>query len=117
MFEITLPIPPSANMLFPTGLHGRRFPSSAYKQWQKDAGREIKTQPEKLIGPLQAEYSYAFPDRRKRDIANFEKAVTDLLVKAGVMHDDSQIDVMVLRRLPLSCEPRVFIKIEAIGVA
>ena len=31
------------------------------------------------------------PDKRKRDVSNIEKAVSDLLVKHGVLEDDDRI--------------------------
>ena len=41
------------------------------------------------------------PDRRRRDLDNLPKAVQDALAHAGVYEDDSQIDLLVIRR----CDP------------
>lgn len=42
------------------------------------------------------------PDKRKRDIANVEKAVNDALQAAQVFHDDEQIDdLRIVRRNPV----------------
>lgn len=41
--------------------------------------------------PLDVTYHYWFPDKRKRDIANYEKVLTDSMVTAGVMVDDHLI--------------------------
>ena len=38
--------------------------------------------------PLDVTYEYWFPDHRKRDIANYEKVLTDSMVRAGIMVDD-----------------------------
>jgi len=38
------------------------------------------------------------PDRRRRDLDNLPKALQDSLAHAGVYEDDSQIDVLVVRR-------------------
>lgn len=38
--------------------------------------------------PLTVWYQYWFPDRRKRDVANYEKVLTDSMVTANVMVDD-----------------------------
>ena len=41
--------------------------------------------------PLFVTYNFWMPDKRKRDIANYEKVLTDSLVVAGVMTDDNII--------------------------
>ena len=41
------------------------------------------------------------PDRRRRDLDNLPKAVQDSIAHAGVFEDDSQIDLLIVRR----CEP------------
>jgi crossover junction endodeoxyribonuclease RusA len=41
------------------------------------------------------------PDRRRRDLDNLPKAVLDSLAHAGVYEDDSQIDLLIIRR----CDP------------
>ena len=38
------------------------------------------------------------PDRRRRDLDNLPKAVQDSLAHAGVYEDDSQIDLLIVRR-------------------
>ena len=45
----------------------------------------------KLDTPLAVWYQYWFPDRRKRDVANYEKVLTDSMVTANVMVDDHLI--------------------------
>jgi len=61
------------------------------------------------------------PDRRRRDLDNLLKSVLDALEHAGVYADDSQVDLLVVRRcevdrphghvevrvehLPLTCCP------------
>lgn len=101
MFEATLPIPPTANNLFPTNKQGRRIPSSKYKEWKERAAyalAEQKIPAVHMTGRLIAEYRFSFPDNRKRDLANFEKGITDLLNDLGFFKDDSQIDDMRLIR-------------------
>jgi len=68
-----------------------------------------------MLGRIRATYVFSFPDKRKRDVANFEKGPTDLLVALKVMDDDSQIDDLILHRGPLNKEsPCVFICLEEI---
>ena len=103
MFKACLPVPPTANNLFPTGRSGKRFKSKAYTVWEHEALASYRLQhlrPEMMLGRLVAEYRYSFPDKRRRDIANFEKAITDFLKQMGVFEDDSQIDDIRLIRLP-----------------
>jgi crossover junction endodeoxyribonuclease RusA len=38
------------------------------------------------------------PDRRRRDLDNFNKGVLDALTHAGVWADDSQIDELIIKR-------------------
>lgn len=101
MISLTLPVPPTSNNLFPTSKSGRRFPSKAYKDWKTKAAIYFETQIQgftQLTGRIDARYEFAFPDKRRRDIANFEKGITDFLVSRGVMEDDSQIDRLELVR-------------------
>lgn len=51
-----------------------------------------------LSGKLKITYNYGREaDKRRRDLMNYEKPLTDFLVKNGVMHDDSQIEHAELR--------------------
>jgi Holliday junction resolvase RusA-like endonuclease len=40
------------------------------------------------------------PDKRRRDIGNYEKQATDALMEAGLFDDDEQIDFIWLVRRP-----------------
>ena len=51
-----------------------------------------------LTGPLDVEIHLYPPDGRKRDIDNHCKATLDLLTKAGIWSDDSQVDKLTLVR-------------------
>lgn len=102
MLKVTLPTPPSANTLFPTGKNNRRFKSKRYREWIQLADNWLQSQGvkcEEMTGRLRAEYKFSFPDKRKRDIANFEKAITDFLNECRYFKDDSQIDIMHLVRI------------------
>jgi Holliday junction resolvase RusA-like endonuclease len=52
----------------------------------------------KIEGRLAVFYAFYPPDRRRRDIANYEKQATDALQAAGVFLDDEQIDFIWLVR-------------------
>jgi crossover junction endodeoxyribonuclease RusA len=86
---IYLPFPPAANNLFKNIRHGRaRTPR--YDAWLKEGAAEIARQrPAKLAGPYEMTVIAVRPDRRRRDLSNLTKALEDLLVKCGIVRDDS----------------------------
>jgi Holliday junction resolvase RusA-like endonuclease len=54
----------------------------------------ILTQPgrfTRLTGPVHVTYSFTPADSRRRDVFNYEKAVSDFLVKHAIIADDSDI--------------------------
>lgn len=120
MFEAILPMPPTANHLFPTFIQGgkpRRYKSKDYEAWIERASIELRSQntwKQPIKGRLAVTYRFAFGTNRKTDLPNFEKAVSDLLVSQGVIEDDSQIDVMELRRMPKNTRPVVYITVREI---
>ena len=52
----------------------------------------------RIAGRLSVAYKLHAPDRRRFDIANREKVLSDALTKSGVIADDSQIDLLTLLR-------------------
>lgn len=93
---ITLPFPPSANNLF-INVGKRRVKSKKYRDWIDEAGWRLTMQkPQKFKGKVKVSIYAARPDKRKRDIANLEKAVVDLLVAHLIIRDDSLVETMTL---------------------
>lgn len=90
MISIVLPMPPSGNALY-RNVNGRgRVKSERYKTWLNAAGWSLKEQkPGKVEGEYRLWLYCDKPDNRRRDLANLEKAVSDLLVSHGVVTDDS----------------------------
>lgn len=86
--------PPSANNLFFNGKKGR-VKSTEYRVWQTLAGFQLNTQRAKPIAGSVAVY-YAVPRNNRRDLGNYEKALSDLLVKYGVISDDRKIGWITL---------------------
>jgi crossover junction endodeoxyribonuclease RusA len=112
MYSIILPVPPSVNALYPTNFKtNRRFKSQKYKEWEVEAAKSVTERP--LIDTsIVAKYSYTFKDKRRRDIANFEKAISDFLQKEGIITDDCLIDVLILEREEINKEnPHVKVEI------
>lgn len=52
---------------------------------------------ETITTPVYVDMAYGKPDKRRRDLANLEKAPNDLMVKWGVLEDDSQIHRLTMR--------------------
>jgi crossover junction endodeoxyribonuclease RusA len=52
----------------------------------------------KIEGRLAVFYAFYPPDRRRRDIGNYEKQATDALMEAGLFDDDEQIGFIWLVR-------------------
>lgn len=104
-FTADLPMPPSANNLFATvTVKGkqRRIISRDYKAWRRDAGRELleqwKAADQPSIGKPYA-VCIELNLNHQGDIANREKAITDLLVSTiPGFPGDQWVNEMVIRR-------------------
>lgn len=99
MIRLTLPFATSANHSHHYG-SGRKFLSKKTKDFRVavqdiviDAKAKIEGTPRLAIF-----YSLYPPDKRKRDLGNYEKQTTDALMAAGVFEDDSQIDFIWMVR-------------------
>jgi crossover junction endodeoxyribonuclease RusA len=102
---LTLPFPPTTNHLFAT-VGRRRIRSAKYRAWSELAGFQMNRQrPTPIKGPVLLHYEFQEgQDKRKRDIGNLEKAVTDLLVEHGVIEAD---DGSIVREIRLCWSPEV----------
>lgn len=88
---IYLPLPPTANNLFAgTGKH--RYRTSEYNDWINTAGWDLISQrPPQARGKVSLLIEVEEPKTaRQMDLANREKATTDLLVKHLVIEGDDQ---------------------------
>lgn len=94
---LTLPLPPSNNRLWRrsgTTIHK----STRYTAWLKEAGWMAKSQrPGSVSGPYKIRIEAARPDKRRRDLGNLEKAVSDLLQDLGVIRDDADCEMISMR--------------------
>ena len=94
--KITLPeLPPPLSACFtnPRGRRGR-VKTSRYRNWEQLCLPHCSMAG--VRGKVQVRYQFKRPDKRIRDLGNLEKATSDLLVKAGVIDDDSDIDSLWL---------------------
>jgi len=99
-FEVTLPFPPSVNSCY-VNAGKKRIKSKSYNYWLSIAKRSFIEQKglinftNKISSPYAALYLFNRPDNRIRDCANYEKTLTDFLVKMNVLIDDSKINCNV----------------------
>jgi crossover junction endodeoxyribonuclease RusA len=85
---ILLPFPPSTNSIW-RNFGGRTIKSERYRVWQVAAAGDVRRQGSpKIAGPYEIDITLERKDRRRRDLGNFEKSVSDLLVSCGVVEDD-----------------------------
>lgn len=95
-----LPMPPSVNGLYAT-FKGRRIITREYKAWKVAAGEALGAQYAAYGAPA-VHRPVALRIRLglnyKSDIANREKALTDLLVATIDMPDDRYIERLVIER-------------------
>jgi crossover junction endodeoxyribonuclease RusA len=96
MIRIELPYPPTTNNLF-INAGKRRVKSQPYKAWFELASISIKDAHRQRIGAYSISICCRRPDKRRRDIANLEKAVSDLLVQHGVVQDDSLCERLTMQ--------------------
>jgi Holliday junction resolvase RusA-like endonuclease len=94
MTVLVLPFPISINAMFADG-KTRRHKSQRYADWVVEAGYALKCQkPRPVPGPVKLIYEVQDgKDGRRRDLANLEKGVTDLLVDHGVIEADHDLIV------------------------
>lgn len=90
-------LPPSANALFANATKGR-VKTSAYRAWLTAAIQELRqVQRAPLVkGQVTVTYVIERPTGRTRDLDNFCKPLSDLLVKAEIIDDDSMIERLSL---------------------
>lgn len=96
-----LPLPPSANALTYNTKFGRRK-TAKYSAWIEEAGYALNRQRGawKCTGPWSLEIMAVKPNNRRRDIDNLIKATADLLVRHGVVSDDSEMRSVSARWVP-----------------
>jgi crossover junction endodeoxyribonuclease RusA len=95
--QIHIPFPPSANSLWVRAKKGMRR-SDSYMQWLTDAGWHVKSQkPGSILGPYKLSVQAARPDRRRRDLDNLLKPISDLLQSLGIIENDSDCEMITAR--------------------
>ena len=90
MLEISLPFPPSVNRLWRAKKGGGVYRSQEYVYWSKAAAWEIAVQVKtrSIQGKYKLTIEAVAPDKRRRDLDNLIKALSDSLVSANVVESD-----------------------------
>ncbi len=98
MLELELPFPPSVNHYYrrvgPRTLISKE--GRAYREKVCSVLRGLGVM--ELPGRLAMVIDAFPPDRRRRDLDNMQKSLLDSLEKGGAYRDDSQIDLLAIRR-------------------
>lgn len=126
--HLILPFPPSVNTYWraPNSgpLKGRHLISAKGRAFQSAACAAIIEQLRRLPKPSTELADVAIrlfpPDKRRRDIDNYNKALFDALTHAGVWEDDSQVKRMEIEWGPVTPGGKVEVtitKYESAGAA
>lgn len=95
-------MPTSVNAMYKTTREGRRVPSRDYREWQARALEHLT--PYLWKDPIEGRIALwgvvCFNNKRRNDVQNRSKALCDVLEKAGIYNDDSQIDDIRMIRGP-----------------
>jgi Holliday junction resolvase RusA-like endonuclease len=115
MITLVLPFPPSVNRLWRTTKGGGMYRSKQYSEWRTRAMWQISAQARgrHVSGTYKLTIHAVRPDKRKRDLGNLEKAVSDILVSQNIVEDDSLCEWIEARWV--ASGPECKITIEALG--
>lgn len=78
---------------------GRRFKTPDYKSYETELVFLIKMRKlEKVCGFVTIDYHFYLKNFKMSDAGNFEKPLTDIIVKSGLIDDDRFIKKMTLEK-------------------
>jgi crossover junction endodeoxyribonuclease RusA len=101
IISVDLPYPPSANGLYFNAKSGGRVKTPRYEAWRTEAAWLIslakKTRTE---GPYGLTVLVGRPDKRRRDIDNLIKPISDALKHGGAIADDSECQCIEMKWHP-----------------
>ncbi len=91
-----IPVPPSVNSLYANAQGKGRVKSNRYRIWLRAAENEMQAQQCRPFGSP-AILTLNIPENTRGDLSNRFKAAEDLLVRCGVLEDDSKAFVRGIR--------------------
>lgn len=91
---IHLPYPPSVNRLY-RSINGRSILSRVGREYYRNVVPIAEATGINVRGPYVLIIRAHRPDKRRRDVGNLEKIVSDTLSKAGVIEDDSHAQAIL----------------------
>jgi len=94
--DVRLPYPPSVNHYW--GTSGRRRYLREEGKWFRNRVAELLAGCITLRGNVALRIEVYPPDKRRRDLDNVLKAILDALEHAGAVRDDSQVEMLHVRR-------------------
>lgn len=117
--KLTLPFPPSVNTYWRApnkgSLKGRHMVSASGRKYQSEACaaviEQLRRLPKPSTAPAAVEIILYPPDKRIRDLDNYNKALFDALTHAGVWEDDNQVKRMLVEWGPVFPKGKVEITI------
>ena len=110
MIELSIAYPPSANRIW-RKYKGRIVRDPVYVQWLDAEGWKIIQQKQGGVsGPYRLTVEAVKPDRRRRDLDNILKPLSDLLKSVGTIDDDSEAEEINVKWV--SAGPPVRIRVE-----
>jgi len=98
MVALELPFPPSANRYWRRRGGSYFICKSGIAFRAAVAGVVAAAGVQPLAGRVLVAMTLDVPDRRRRDVDNYQKPAIDALMHAGCFKDDSQVDVLVMDR-------------------
>lgn len=115
MVNLTLPYPPSVNTYWGFSGH-RRYLTERAVTFKHEVWRIAKQYKVASLGGSRLELTVVLypPDNRVRDIDNVLKPTIDALCQAGIFNDDSQVDVLSVRRAEVVKKGKCVVTIEVL---
>ena len=97
--KLILPFPPTVNTYWRCTSNGVLISASGRSLRTNTIAavlEQLKKRPKAIAGPVAITLILNPPDKRRRDLDNYLKAIFDSLTHAGVWEDDSQIKKMAV---------------------
>ena len=94
-------LPPSVNAIWKHRRGGGVFKDIRARDWEEAAGYQLKRIKQPLIGELGLHLIFSFKSPKRlaqRDLDNLPKIILDLLQEQGIVKNDNQFALIVLKK-------------------